>query len=175
MNLCLNLITLGQEDMAFLILKTFPTLQSDGFNADSPNLGNFFLRHCVNTDKVYHIYHTFTDFFLNPVHKKIPTVFKESTLVSIWLLGINFKTWLCVCVLQAVEKISHYCKELQESNLHSSPFIFSLQCALGAKNTGIAHAFIYLDLERPSCSYRCEFILFFYSYISIQLIYVHLI
>ncbi|GLD63944.1 leucine-rich PPR motif-containing protein, mitochondrial [Lates japonicus] len=89
MNLCLNLITLGQEDMAFLILKTFPSLQSDGFNADSSNLGNFFLRHCVNTDK-------------------------------------------------AVEKISHYCKELQESNLHSSPFIFSLQCALEAKNTDMS-------------------------------------
>uniref|UniRef100_A0A4W6DPC9 Leucine-rich pentatricopeptide repeat containing n=1 Tax=Lates calcarifer TaxID=8187 RepID=A0A4W6DPC9_LATCA len=45
---------------------------------------------------------------------------------------------VCVCVLQAVEKISHYCKELQESNLHSSPFIFSLQCALGAKNTDMS-------------------------------------
>ncbi|XP_070771978.1 leucine-rich PPR motif-containing protein, mitochondrial [Enoplosus armatus] len=50
MNLCLSLITHGQEDTAFHILKTFPTLQSDSFSADSPNLGNFFLRHCVNMD-----------------------------------------------------------------------------------------------------------------------------
>ncbi|XP_045925978.1 leucine-rich PPR motif-containing protein, mitochondrial [Micropterus dolomieu] len=50
MNLCLSLITQGQENTAFHILKTFPTLQSDSFSADSPNLGNFFLRHCVNMD-----------------------------------------------------------------------------------------------------------------------------
>ncbi|XP_015233698.1 PREDICTED: leucine-rich PPR motif-containing protein, mitochondrial [Cyprinodon variegatus] len=48
MNLCLSLITQGQEDVAFSLLKTFPTLQSD--NSDSSNLGNFFLRHCVNMD-----------------------------------------------------------------------------------------------------------------------------
>uniref|UniRef100_A0AAQ5ZJH2 PROP1-like PPR domain-containing protein n=1 Tax=Amphiprion ocellaris TaxID=80972 RepID=A0AAQ5ZJH2_AMPOC len=45
MNLCLSLITQGQEDTAFLILMAFPTLQSDNFN--DPNLGNFFLRHCI--------------------------------------------------------------------------------------------------------------------------------
>lgn len=50
MNLCLSLITQGQEDVAFSLLKTFPTLQSD--NSDSSNLGNFFLRHCVNMDTV---------------------------------------------------------------------------------------------------------------------------
>ncbi|KAM8860091.1 leucine-rich PPR motif-containing protein, mitochondrial isoform 2-T2 [Spinachia spinachia] len=48
MNLCLSLITLGLEDTAFSILKTFPTLQSE--NADDANLGNFFLRHCVTMD-----------------------------------------------------------------------------------------------------------------------------
>lgn len=50
MNLCLSLITQGLEDTAFLILKTFPSLQSDELNADNANLGNFFLRHCVNMD-----------------------------------------------------------------------------------------------------------------------------
>ncbi|XP_054455932.1 leucine-rich PPR motif-containing protein, mitochondrial [Anoplopoma fimbria] len=50
MNLCLSLVTQGQEDTAFNILKTFPTLQSDSFNTEAANLGNFFLRHCVNMD-----------------------------------------------------------------------------------------------------------------------------
>uniref|UniRef100_A0A667YUN4 Leucine rich pentatricopeptide repeat containing n=1 Tax=Myripristis murdjan TaxID=586833 RepID=A0A667YUN4_9TELE len=48
MNLCLSLITQGQEDTAFHILKTFPALQADSLSTDSPSLGNFFLRHCVN-------------------------------------------------------------------------------------------------------------------------------
>ncbi|KAM6997246.1 LOW QUALITY PROTEIN: leucine-rich PPR motif-containing protein, mitochondrial [Tautogolabrus adspersus] len=50
MNLCLSLITQGLEDTAFHILKTFPTLQSESFSNESANLGNFFLRHCVNID-----------------------------------------------------------------------------------------------------------------------------
>ncbi|XP_040905893.1 leucine-rich PPR motif-containing protein, mitochondrial [Toxotes jaculatrix] len=82
MNLCLSLITQGQEDTAFLILKNFPILQPD--NSDSPNLGSFFLRHCVNMDT-------------------------------------------------GVERIKNYCKELQESNLHSAPLVFALYCALEAK------------------------------------------
>ncbi|KAF3841884.1 hypothetical protein F7725_023835 [Dissostichus mawsoni] len=43
------LITQGLEDTAFYILKNFPNLQSDGYNNEA-NLGNFFLRHCVNMD-----------------------------------------------------------------------------------------------------------------------------
>uniref|UniRef100_A0A7N9AQI5 Leucine rich pentatricopeptide repeat containing n=1 Tax=Mastacembelus armatus TaxID=205130 RepID=A0A7N9AQI5_9TELE len=50
MNLCLSLITQGQEDIAFEVLKNFPVLQSDGLNGDSPSLGNFFLRHCANME-----------------------------------------------------------------------------------------------------------------------------
>uniref|UniRef100_A0A672JS70 Pentacotripeptide-repeat region of PRORP domain-containing protein n=1 Tax=Salarias fasciatus TaxID=181472 RepID=A0A672JS70_SALFA len=46
MNLCLNLITLGHDDTAFHLLKTFPSLQSEN-GGDSSNVGNFFLRHCV--------------------------------------------------------------------------------------------------------------------------------
>uniref|UniRef100_A0A669DCL4 Leucine rich pentatricopeptide repeat containing n=1 Tax=Oreochromis niloticus TaxID=8128 RepID=A0A669DCL4_ORENI len=83
MNLCLSLITQGQEDTAFHILKTFPTLQSDN-SSDSANLGNFFLRHCINMDT----------------------------------------------------KIIRFCKELQESNMHTSPLSFTLSCALEAKKTG---------------------------------------
>lgn len=52
MNLCLSLITRGHHDTAFLILRTFPSLQADDVNADSANLGNFFLRHCINMDTV---------------------------------------------------------------------------------------------------------------------------
>ncbi|MGH0166342.1 UNVERIFIED_CONTAM: hypothetical protein FKN15_065042 [Acipenser sinensis] len=51
MNLCLSLITQGLEDTAFQLLKTFPTLQPESQNGDTPDLGNFFLRHCVNMDK----------------------------------------------------------------------------------------------------------------------------
>ncbi|XP_042289821.1 leucine-rich PPR motif-containing protein, mitochondrial [Thunnus maccoyii] len=89
MNLCLSLITQGLEDTAFHILKTFPTLQTDGFNSDTPNLGSFFLRHCITMDT-------------------------------------------------SLEKISGYCKELQESNLHSAPLKFTLYCALEAKKTGVS-------------------------------------
>uniref|UniRef100_A0AAX7TV51 PROP1-like PPR domain-containing protein n=1 Tax=Astatotilapia calliptera TaxID=8154 RepID=A0AAX7TV51_ASTCA len=89
MNLCLSLITQGQEDTAFHILKTFPTLQSDN-SSDSANLGNFFLRHCINMDT-------------------------------------------------SLEKIICFCKELQESNMHTSPLSFTLSCALEAKKTGTAH------------------------------------
>ncbi|KAM3863077.1 LOW QUALITY PROTEIN: leucine-rich PPR motif-containing protein, mitochondrial [Diretmus argenteus] len=88
MNLCLSLITHGQEDTSFHILKTFPTLQVDGPNGDAPNLGNFFLRHCVNMDT-------------------------------------------------PVEKIGSYCKQLQDSNLHTSPLHFTLSCALEVKKTGV--------------------------------------
>ncbi|XP_056147567.1 leucine-rich PPR motif-containing protein, mitochondrial [Lampris incognitus] len=51
MNMCLSLITQGLEDISFTILKSFPTIQPDTFNTDTPNQGNFFLRHCVNMDK----------------------------------------------------------------------------------------------------------------------------
>ncbi|XP_041645384.1 leucine-rich PPR motif-containing protein, mitochondrial [Cheilinus undulatus] len=84
MNLCLSLITQGLEDTAFHILKTFPTLQSDSLGSESANLGNFFLRHCVNINT-------------------------------------------------PLEKLGHFCKELQDSKLHASPFTFTLSCALEAK------------------------------------------
>ncbi|KAJ0066997.1 hypothetical protein NL108_006252 [Boleophthalmus pectinirostris] len=89
MNLCLSLITHGQEDTAFHILKSFPTLQMDNVSPDSLNLGNFFLRHCVSMET-------------------------------------------------SLEKIGQYCKELQEANLHTSPLIFVLSCALEAKKTGMS-------------------------------------
>ncbi|KAM9804120.1 leucine-rich PPR motif-containing protein, mitochondrial [Neosynchiropus ocellatus] len=82
-NLCLSLITQHLEDSAFAVLKSFPPLEQDVYSSDT-NLGNFFLRHCVNMDT--------------------PT-----------------------------DKILHYCKELQESRTHSSPFTFVLACALESK------------------------------------------
>ncbi|KAJ8248315.1 hypothetical protein GJAV_G00240690 [Gymnothorax javanicus] len=49
MNVCLSMITQGMEDTAFIFLKSFPVMQSPE-NRDSPSLGNFFLRHCLDTD-----------------------------------------------------------------------------------------------------------------------------
>lgn len=66
MNLCLSLITQGLEDTAFYILKTFPTLQSDRLNSESPNVGNFFLRHCVTMDTVSNILLVCLSFILIP-------------------------------------------------------------------------------------------------------------
>uniref|UniRef100_A0AAY4D4Z7 PROP1-like PPR domain-containing protein n=1 Tax=Denticeps clupeoides TaxID=299321 RepID=A0AAY4D4Z7_9TELE len=51
MNLCLSLITQGREDTALTVLKTFPSLQVESENGEVPDLGNFFLRHCVNMEK----------------------------------------------------------------------------------------------------------------------------
>uniref|UniRef100_A0AAY4D0X5 Leucine-rich PPR motif-containing protein, mitochondrial n=1 Tax=Denticeps clupeoides TaxID=299321 RepID=A0AAY4D0X5_9TELE len=52
MNLCLSLITQGREDTALTVLKTFPSLQVESENGEVPDLGNFFLRHCVNMEKL---------------------------------------------------------------------------------------------------------------------------
>lgn len=52
MNLCLSLTTQGFEDTAFTVLKTFPGLQTELQDGEALNMGNFFLRHCVNMDKV---------------------------------------------------------------------------------------------------------------------------
>ncbi|EMP42593.1 Leucine-rich PPR motif-containing protein [Chelonia mydas] len=52
MNLSLNLITQGLEDIAFQVFKSFPTLPSENHSESSMDYGNFFLRHCVTTDKV---------------------------------------------------------------------------------------------------------------------------
>uniref|UniRef100_A0A673JGK2 Leucine-rich PPR motif-containing protein, mitochondrial-like n=1 Tax=Sinocyclocheilus rhinocerous TaxID=307959 RepID=A0A673JGK2_9TELE len=51
MNLCLSLITHGHEETAFSVLKSFTGLLVQSQTSDSPDLGNFFLRHCVNMDK----------------------------------------------------------------------------------------------------------------------------
>ncbi|KAK9541331.1 hypothetical protein VZT92_001384 [Zoarces viviparus] len=101
MNLCLRLITQSQEDTAFHILKTFPTLQSESFNSDAANLGNFFLRHCVNMDT-------------------------------------------------SLEKIGSFCKELQESNMHTAALSFALSCALEAKKTGMSLELMKMMKEQDS-------------------------
>ncbi|XP_048457073.1 leucine-rich PPR motif-containing protein, mitochondrial [Rhincodon typus] len=86
MNLCLSLITQGLEETAFQVLKTFPTLQSENQNGDSLDLGNFFIRHCINRDTT-------------------------------------------------IDKLCHFCEQLMEANLHSTPFHFAVYCALDAKKS----------------------------------------
>ncbi|XP_061821261.1 leucine-rich PPR motif-containing protein, mitochondrial [Nerophis lumbriciformis] len=88
MNLCLSLITLGLDETAFAILKTF-TMVNRYSNNEPENQGNFFLRHCINVDT-------------------------------------------------PLEKISHYCKELQDSNMHTQPLSFTLFCALEAKKIDVS-------------------------------------
>ncbi|KAF4090159.1 hypothetical protein AMELA_G00048750 [Ameiurus melas] len=51
MNLCLSLTTQGLEDTAFTVLKTFPGLHTELQDGETLNMGNFFLRHCVNMNK----------------------------------------------------------------------------------------------------------------------------
>lgn len=130
MNLCLSLVTHGLEDTAFHILKNFPPLQLDNSSLESVNLGNFFLRHCVNMD----------------------TVFKDRSYPNLNLYKLHYRqcyeALLCLCfsnsscfflmlfALQSLEKIARFCKELQEENLHTSPLTFTLSCALEAKKTG---------------------------------------
>ncbi|XP_075392273.1 leucine-rich PPR motif-containing protein, mitochondrial [Tenrec ecaudatus] len=46
----------------------------------------------------------------------------------------------CVAVNTPVEKLKDYCKKLEESQMHSSPFQFTLHCALVAKKTDLAKA-----------------------------------
>nr|XP_020455637.1 leucine-rich PPR motif-containing protein, mitochondrial [Monopterus albus] len=50
----------------------------------------------------------------------------------------NFFLRHCVNMDVAVEKISHYCRYLQESNLHTAPLSFALYCALEARKTGMS-------------------------------------
>lgn len=64
-----------------------------------------------------------------------------------------FFVWGCVCAPQSLEKLGHYCKELQESNLHAAPLSFTLSCALEAKKTGSAyfhlpsHYYVHTDVS----------------------------
>nr|XP_046257799.1 leucine-rich PPR motif-containing protein, mitochondrial [Scatophagus argus] len=44
----------------------------------------------------------------------------------------------CVTMNASVEKLGLYCKELQESNMHSAPLSFTLSCALEAKKIGMS-------------------------------------
>lgn len=62
---------------------------------------------------------------------------------------------ISVFSIQAVEKITSYCKELEESNLHTAPLAFCLSCALDAKKTGTCfeHAHICYDLHKSVCLY----------------------
>ncbi|XP_006839529.1 PREDICTED: leucine-rich PPR motif-containing protein, mitochondrial [Chrysochloris asiatica] len=46
----------------------------------------------------------------------------------------------CVTMNTPVEKLKDYCKKLKESQMHSSPFQFTLYCALVANKTDLAEA-----------------------------------
>ncbi|KAF7252301.1 Leucine-rich PPR motif-containing protein, mitochondrial [Varanus komodoensis] len=50
-NLCLSLITQGLEDTAFQVLKTFPPPSLESEDGNAVDCGNFFIQHCVNTNK----------------------------------------------------------------------------------------------------------------------------
>uniref|UniRef100_A0A3B5M0T3 Leucine-rich pentatricopeptide repeat containing n=1 Tax=Xiphophorus couchianus TaxID=32473 RepID=A0A3B5M0T3_9TELE len=65
--------------------------------------------------------------------KTFPTLQSETNDSSI--LG-NFFLRHCVNMDTALEKVVRYCKELQELNLHTSSFTFTLSCALEAQKLG---------------------------------------
>uniref|UniRef100_UPI0037E7B2E4 leucine-rich PPR motif-containing protein, mitochondrial n=1 Tax=Semicossyphus pulcher TaxID=241346 RepID=UPI0037E7B2E4 len=65
--------------------------------------------------------------------KTFPTMQSESYSTDTAHLG-NFFLRHCVNIGTSLEKLDRYCKELQESNLHTSPLSFTLSCALEAKN-----------------------------------------
>ncbi|XP_061915032.1 leucine-rich PPR motif-containing protein, mitochondrial isoform X2 [Entelurus aequoreus] len=44
----------------------------------------------------------------------------------------------CIYMDTPLEKISHYCKELQDSNMHAEPFSFTLFCTLEAKKIDVS-------------------------------------
>ncbi|KAI3362765.1 hypothetical protein L3Q82_001820 [Scortum barcoo] len=50
----------------------------------------------------------------------------------------NFLLRHCVNMDMPAEKLGHYCKELQELNMHATPLSFTLFCAVEAKKTGMA-------------------------------------
>ncbi|KAG7462652.1 hypothetical protein MATL_G00187000 [Megalops atlanticus] len=108
MNLCLSLITQGQEDTAFSVLKTFPTLHVEAQNGDSPELGNFFLRHCVNMDK--------------PV-EKLQTYCKELQDSGLHASALQF-TLYCALEAKKTGMAVHLMKVMKEQGLPIRPHYF---------------------------------------------------
>uniref|UniRef100_A0A672JT24 Leucine rich pentatricopeptide repeat containing n=1 Tax=Salarias fasciatus TaxID=181472 RepID=A0A672JT24_SALFA len=104
MNLCLNLITLGHDDTAFHLLKTFPSLQSEN-GGDSSNVGNFFLRHCVTVG--------------TPV-EKIASYCKELQESDFHSAPLSFSL---SCALEAKD-IGNLMKLFKEQNLPIRPHYF---------------------------------------------------
>ncbi|XP_012720452.2 leucine-rich PPR motif-containing protein, mitochondrial [Fundulus heteroclitus] len=106
MNLCLSLVTHGQEDVAFNLLKTFPTSQSD--NGDLSNLGNFFLRHCVN---------------IGTSLEKILRFCKELQELNLHTAPLTF-TLSCALEAKKLETSLELMKLLKEQNLPVRPHYF---------------------------------------------------
>ncbi|CAL9687780.1 unnamed protein product [Knipowitschia caucasica] len=66
--------------------------------------------------------------------KSFPTLQIDNVSPDSVNLG-NFFIRHCVAMETSIEKIGQYCKGLQEANLHTSPLVFALSCALEAKKT----------------------------------------
>ncbi|KAM4730439.1 leucine-rich PPR motif-containing protein, mitochondrial [Anableps anableps] len=106
MNLCLSLITQGQEDVAFSLLKTFPALQSE--TSDMSNLGNFFLRHCVNMDTAL---------------EKVVCYCKELQELNLHTTPLTF-TLSCALEAKKLGTSLELMKMLKEQNLPVRPHYF---------------------------------------------------
>uniref|UniRef100_A0A8C6KF66 Leucine rich pentatricopeptide repeat containing n=1 Tax=Nothobranchius furzeri TaxID=105023 RepID=A0A8C6KF66_NOTFU len=106
MNLCLSLITQGQEDVAFSILKAFPSLQSE--NDESSNLGNFFIRHCINMEK--------------PL-EKIAGFCKELQELKLHSAPLTF-TLFCALEAKKISTALGLMKLMKEQNLPIRPHYF---------------------------------------------------
>ncbi|XP_069549086.1 leucine-rich PPR motif-containing protein, mitochondrial [Brachyistius frenatus] len=101
MNLCLSLITQGQEDTAFTILKTFPMQHSENFNDTAVNMGNFFLRHCIS---------------MNTSLEKIAYYCKELQESNLHASPLSF-TLFCALEAKKTETSLELMKLLKEQNL----------------------------------------------------------
>ncbi|XP_029305827.1 leucine-rich PPR motif-containing protein, mitochondrial [Cottoperca gobio] len=81
--------------------------------------------------------------------KKFPILQSESSDPDVFNLG-NFFLRHCVTMDTSVEKMFMYCKELQESNLHTSPMDFTLFCALEANKIDMSLELMKLLKEQNS-------------------------
>ncbi|XP_067092974.1 leucine-rich PPR motif-containing protein, mitochondrial [Osmerus mordax] len=79
--------------------------------------------------------------------KTFPTLQAETSSTDVPSQG-NFFLRHCVNMDVPVEKLAAFCKELQDSNLHSTPLQFSLYCSLEAKKTATAMELMKLMKEQ---------------------------
>uniref|UniRef100_A0A8C6NJA5 Leucine rich pentatricopeptide repeat containing n=1 Tax=Nothobranchius furzeri TaxID=105023 RepID=A0A8C6NJA5_NOTFU len=130
MNLCLSLITQGQEDVAFSILKAFPSLQSE--NDESSNLGNFFIRHCINMEK--------------PL-EKIAGFCKELQELKLHSAPLTF-TLFCALEAKKISTALGLMKLMKEQNLPIRPHYFWPLLTQPLKDNNVAGRNTTLSKER---------------------------